>query len=251
MHEENYQRPPDVEAEIQRVSNLPQSDWLAQATDLQNETLVLLIRQVVRADEDLFAALLQELSRRTLRIAGRWVKGFDKYTRENILLPQVEIEILELVLSGTRSLQGDFLEVAFAKGVERRTIDVMRKHKRSSMGRRGEIVPDPAEDEDMEIEEIERPIEFAVEGRPGPEEDILQSENENQRARWIQRAKRVVKDKRHLEAAILHYCDGWPFLSKDPDKPDLARYFNTTPREIRYWLDLAMDAMRKTLGVRK
>jgi len=40
---------------------LHQSGWIAEAEDLQNETLVFLIRQIDRGDEEPFGRLLQEL----------------------------------------------------------------------------------------------------------------------------------------------------------------------------------------------
>ena len=243
-----YERRADVEAEIQRVLCLHQSGWIAEAEDLQNETLVFLIRQIDRGDQELFGPLLQELSRRIVRLASRWAQGFDKITTENIVM-QVEIEILELVLAETPSRQSDFLEIAFAKAVERRTIDAVMKHNNSPMGRRGEIVAE-ADDDGDDFDEIERPIERAADGRPSPEAIVLQLQDEARRREWIQKACDAVKDPRHLVAVILHYGHGWPITCKDPGKPDLARYFDVKPRQIKYWIATALETMRREAQAR-
>lgn len=246
----DYQRRSDLEAEIQRVLRLPQSDWIAEMTGLQNETLVFLIRHTNRAGEDLLAPLLQELSKRTVRIARRWSRGFDKFTAEEIAV-RVEIEILELVLAETPSLQSQFLEISFAKAVERHTIDAVRKHKSSPLGRRGELVADSGGDADMEFEEIDRSLEMVVEPGPGPVEILLQLEEERHRPELIEKAYRAVKHPWRLQAAILHHRDGWPIACKDRNKDDLARFFNVPPRTVRFWIKSALDAMREALGVEK
>jgi len=245
-----YERRPDVEAEIQRVLRLHQSAWIAEAEDLQNETLVFLIRQIDRGDEELFGRLLQELSKRTVRIASRWAQGLDPIAAEEIVL-RVEMQILELVLAETASRQSDFLEVAFGKAVEVRTINAVRNHNGSAMGRRAEIVADTPGDFGDEFDEMERPLGLAVDDRPGPEAILLQLEDEARRDEWIQKAYDAVRDLRHLEAVILHYGCGWPITSKDPSKPDLARHFGAKPRQIKYWIATALEAMRETIGEQK
>jgi hypothetical protein len=250
MSGKNYERYPDVEAEIQRVLRLPQSDWISEMKRLQNETLVFLIRNVDRADEDLLIPLLQDLSRRIVFIVRRWCRMLDKFTMEEIAV-RVEIEILELVLAQTPSVQSQFLEMAFAKAVESRTIDAIRKHKTSPFGRRGETEADSDNEDDAELEEVDRPLELVEEPGPGPREIFLQREDERHQAELIERAYAAVKDPRHLQAAILHHRDGWPIKSKDPGKADLARFFNAPPGTIKHWIERAMAAMREALGVEK
>jgi hypothetical protein len=38
--------------------------------------------------------------------------------------------------------------------------------------------------------------------------------------------------------------------SNDPNKPDLASYFNVTPRQIEYWIEKSLKIMREALGVK-
>ncbi len=236
-----------MQTEIGRILRLPESDWIVEAKELQNETLVFLIRQIRRADEELYRRLLQELSGRIIRVARRWVRGLDRIAAEDIVL-KVEIDMLELVLAEKPSRKTDFLEIAFAQAVERRTIDALRKHNNSPIGHHGEILTD-ATDEDGD--EIERTIELAPDHRPGPEAILLQLEDEARRPELLRKAYDAVKDPRHVEAAILHYGRGWPITSKDPRKSDLERHFQATPGQIKYWIAAALKAMREAIGVEK
>src|SRR6185369_683701 len=80
-----YRRCKDIEAEIQRVLRLPESDWIAGRAHFRNETLVVLIRQIRAGDEDLARPLLDELCRRTVRKAIRKTQGFSEEKTEKIL----------------------------------------------------------------------------------------------------------------------------------------------------------------------
>ena len=227
--------------------HLPESDWIAEAKDVHNETLVFLIRHIRRADEELYSRLLQELGKRIIRLARRWVWGLDRTTVEDVVL-KVEIDILETVLVEKPSRNTDFLEIAFAQAVECRTIDALRKHNNSPMSHRGEIVTDGS---DEVGDEIERTIELVPDDGPGPEVILLQLEDEARRPELLRTACNAVKDRRHVEAAILHYGYGWPITSKDPTKSDLERHFQATPGQIKYWIAAALKAMREAIGVAK
>src|SRR5207249_8515504 len=48
-----YSRHPDVEAEIQTLLRLPQSEWMAKAGELHSETIVFLMRLVRYGNEQL------------------------------------------------------------------------------------------------------------------------------------------------------------------------------------------------------
>src|SRR5438067_8338820 len=146
-----YERSATVKSEIGTILCVPESDWIAQADDLQNETLVFLIRQTRRADPELYGRLFQELSKRITRLARRSVRGLDRPTAEEIVL-KVEIDMLELVLAEEASRKTDFLQVAFAQAVESRTVDAVRKHRRNSpMAHRGEILADATNEDGDEI----------------------------------------------------------------------------------------------------
>src|SRR5207302_9977238 len=102
----------------------------------------------------------------------RCVRGLDRSIAEDIVM-KVEIAVLELVVKEDHSPNSDFLEVSLVQAVQRRTLDAIRNYKRSPMGRRGTVPAAVAiDDNDEDGDEIERPIEFVADGRPGPQ-DIL------------------------------------------------------------------------------
>jgi len=242
-----YGRWKDVVKQIRRVCRLPPREWIMLAKDLHSETLVFLIKQTHRAEKDVISALLQELIRRTVRLARRWVRWLDSLAAEEIVL-KVEIRILELVLAEKPSRDSDFLEVSFATAVKRRTLDAIDRHFHSPLGHRGEILPEPG-DEGDDFEEIERPIELVADSRPGPEAIFLQKEGEELRQQLIQTAYQVVKSKMDLKLVVLHIGYDWPISSKDPEARTLARRFNKSPRQIQYRIDKALKVIRAALGV--
>src|SRR5437763_1604732 len=116
-----YERSASVQAEISRTLALHPPEWLRRAPDLQNETLVHLIRQSRDRDSDLMGHLMQILSKRIHRLARSRLRGFDKMTAQDMVL-RVDIAVLELVLARKPSLNSEFLEVAFAEDVMKRTL---------------------------------------------------------------------------------------------------------------------------------
>ncbi len=244
-HGKPYERSATVHNEIGRMLRLPQSDWMAEAPDLHNETVVFLMRRARRSQEELYGLLVLELTKRINRLARRWTLSLDQFTAEEIR-GKVEIETLELVLTEQPSPKSDFLEVAFAQFLKRRTIDVLRKHKNSPLGQRGEIVVEPDEDGDA-IEGLE----LVADDGPNPEDILLNLRDGNQRHQLLRTACRAVKVRRHLVAVILHHAHGWPITSKDQSKPDLVTRFGATDGQIRYWIDTALKQMRAALGVKK
>src|SRR6266446_9538458 len=120
-----YQRPAAVKEEIDRVLSLDHSGLQAAARQIRDETLVYLIRHLGRSDDELRGELLQELSRHIVRQARRWVRGLSPAAAEEIIL-QVEIEILEIVLTETPSRKSDFLEIGFSQALVGRTLNKVR-----------------------------------------------------------------------------------------------------------------------------
>jgi hypothetical protein len=245
-----YKRWPDLEAEIQRVSRLPQAHWLSELPDLHDETVAYLTMRTDKGMPQLFASLLQEVAKRTVAVAKRWARGLDKIQAEYII-SQVEMEILELALSETNCLQREFLEYSFAKAVEHRTLNAVEKYRNSTMGKREEFVPESDGSDIGDLDEIERPIEFLNDGRPGQLATLLKIEDETLQQELVKTASAAVKDPRHLEAVILHHVEGWPISSKDPNKWTLERYFKAKPRTIKYWLKNALEAMQDAIGEKK
>ena len=237
----SYERWPDIEAENQRVSALNRCQWIDEAKHVPNETLLFMIRQIGRDDEEFLGTLLLEMSNRTVNISTRCAQHPDPIVVEQIAR-KVDLQILELVLSDKASKQLDFLEVAFSLAVERRTIDALRNHNRSAMGRRGQIFFHLDDQSGIESDEVERALEFAADGGHSPENVVLLRD-------FYQKACAAVKDARDLDAVILFHVHGWPVESKDPRKPDLAHYFDESPRQVRYRIEKAMDRMKHAVGI--
>jgi hypothetical protein len=245
-----YLRRHDIEDEIVQALGRPHSEWAAMAETkdderLSNEALVFLVRQMRNGDRDLFGRLVYELTSRTLRIAARYAKGFDRDTTNEILW-QVEKEVVDLVLIESASRKSDFLEIAFGMAVERRTINIVDRRNHSPLPLTASFV-DGFEEES----EPERATELVVDERDGPEDVVAQLEDEARRPILIRKAQAAVKDQRHLEAVILHHVRGWPITDKNPTKPTLVRHFKVSERQIRNWIKDALKVMRTTIGEQK
>ena len=62
------------------------------------------------------------------------------------------------------------------------------------------------------------------------------------------KAVESVKDRRHVDAVILHYVRGWPITDHDPTKPSLERHFGKSGRQIQNWIKSALATMRVAIG---
>ena len=102
---------------------------------------------------------------------------------------------------------------------------------------------------DEDGNEIERPIELAPDNRPGPEAVLLQLGEETARADLAEKARKAVKDSQHFEAVMLHFGDGKPIRSSDPNELDLVQHLQISEGQVRYRLRAGMKAIRKALGV--
>src|SRR5712692_723250 len=136
----DYRRWNDIEAVNQRILPLHESCWIAEAPDLPNESLLFLIRHVREGNRDIFSHLFEELLKRVLRMARHWVARFDEATRD-YLMEQIEIEMIKLVLAETPTRRSDYLDIAFAKGLRQLAFNVIGKHRNSTFGRRGDVIP--------------------------------------------------------------------------------------------------------------
>lgn len=240
---EPYKRRADIEAKILRALERPLAEWAAMAAAtgagrLPDEALVFLIRAIQNGDRDLFGRLINELSRRTARIARHFVQGYDKDTTNEIIW-KVEKEIIDLVLVENPSRQSEFLEIAFRTAVERRTINIVAKQKQ---------YPQPLRRAPAEPPEGEEEAERLTELVPGPEEILAELEHRTRRPELIKIAVAAVKDPRHREAVILRHVHGWPITDKDPTKPTLERHFGMSGRQIQNWITNALEAMRAAIG---
>src|SRR5215470_2216418 len=78
-----YERFKDVDEEISKAARLHQAELIANVKGYQSETIVFFIKQTHRVEPEVCGVLLQELSRRTLRMVRRWIWGLDKPAAED------------------------------------------------------------------------------------------------------------------------------------------------------------------------
>jgi hypothetical protein len=159
------------------------------------------------------------------------------------LIEKVQIGILELILAKVPSRQSEFLEIAFKKAVTGRTINVVATFKQEAMS--GIIDTLQSSEDNSETEDWAGKFR---DKRPGPEEIVLSLENDALEPELIRTARHAVKDRRHWEAVVLHYVQGWPLTSSDPNKPCLERHFGVSARQIHNWITKALESMCSAIG---
>ena len=240
-----YERPAHVQAEIRKMLSLPQSRWIGEAENLQNETLVFLIRKTRHVNDDLCGGLLAELTKRIPDLALGRIIGLDPVAREEVVM-NVESEIFQVLLTKEQSRDSDYLEIAFGQAIDRLTVEAIRKLGRSPMGHRCQIVAKPKDEDSVGIKQLE----VIPDGGPSPADILLNLEADNHLHQLLQKACNGVEDRRYLKAAILHYGHGVPITSTRRGQKSLQREFRKEPRQIKYWIATALEQMRAALGVR-
>jgi hypothetical protein len=243
-----YQRRADVELEIARTLAIPRTEWLALCRGdprLSNEAIVFLAREAAADNPDLCGQLIHELGRSVAAIAKRWAQGFDPLTTEELVW-QVEQEIIECVLTPVATRQSDFLEIAFGKAVERRTINAVSKRRRSPLP-----LSRTRDDQSTGEDSGETPADQLADDGPTAEDILVQLQEQSRRRELIRQAIASVKDRRHLEAVVLRHVRGWPMTDSHPNNPSLVRYFGKSDRQIRTWITEGLKALRAAMGESK
>src|SRR4051794_1451015 len=92
-----YHRWTDVEEEIRTVVHRHESEWIREAPNLQNETLVFLIRHIGIDDGEVYGQLFSEISRRIHRLVPIWTYVPGEVSQQ-FVIEAVGIEVLKLVL---------------------------------------------------------------------------------------------------------------------------------------------------------
>lgn len=240
-----YRRRADVEVVISEMLALPVEDWVvaAQRTGsgrLPTEALVFLIRTLRGSDKNLVGALVNILCRRLLAVARSIARGFETAVMEEIFR-EVQDQVIELLFAKIPTRQTEFLEIAFRKAVERRTINVIEKVKKRP---KLVVVDDRRDDED----DPEHLVESLPENRPNAQEVLLRLADATQRSILVRTALAAVKDRRHMEVVILRYVYGWPISHSNPAQPSLEKHFGKSGRQIQNWIAGALEAMRNAIG---
>jgi hypothetical protein len=245
----SYERWKDILSEMKGIARRPPSQWIAERKEIHNETLVFLLRRAGRNDLELYTALAEELFRRTRRIATRVIRVWvlDRLAQADIVAV-VDVQIFELVFEKEPTRAGRFLETAFNMVVEQRTKNAIFRHLKTPFGNRGEYVPFTDGQDFDEGEAIERPMELAPDTRPGPLALCIQDEEGKGVVALYNRALAVIKARLCRKVIKLHFCEGLPISSKDPEVKTVARVLKKTPLgRIKHLLTDGMKTMRAAL----
>jgi hypothetical protein len=243
---ERYKRRADVEAIIVDMLGVPVQEWTEAARksgdgSLPSEALVFLIRTIKDRDLNVVGTLVDVLTRRIVRIARRWARGFDAAETQEITL-EVQDQIFEHLFATTPSRQSEFLEVAFYEAVKNFTLNLVSKvHNKPELV----IVNDRRSEEDDEPQYV---ADSLPERGQGPEQLLVQLADEQKRRFLVSKALAAVKDRRHVQAVILRHVHGWPITDKDPNNPSLTKLFGKSEKQIRNWIKGALAAMRTAIG---
>jgi hypothetical protein len=240
-----YQRATHNQAQITEMLSHPPFVWLEKVRELQNETLVFLIRRSHRFNDIVCGGLMEELQARIKRCTRRYTQSLDPLAKETVLL-NVEILILERVISKTKTRKQEYLEVSFEREVQRVTLAEIQKLKRTPSG----LLEDFCET-DEEDGELQRPIDRVLDNGPGPADLLLNLDAVNSRHQLLRKACEAVPDRDQLHAIVLHYAHDVPITTKERGKPSLVKLIRMNPRKMKYWLEAGMAQMRAALGVEK
>jgi len=237
------QRPETVENQIADMLPLRHSERTAQAPVALSEALIYFIRRPDSKEDAYYDAFVEEIDRRLVNQAGRYVRGLPQVTGEDIVM-RVQNEFRKLILAERGSARTEFLEVAFALAVKKRTLQLVNLYRSSPWSRRANAAAE-ADDEEL----TERQPQRIPDGRPDPERALLEQENQDVCNELCKKALGVVTDPLDREISTLHWLEGWPIQSKFPGKDDLVTRYRTTKRRIDRRLERSKKQMRAALEV--
>jgi len=243
-----YKRPAHIQAELRSIVPLDPSEWIGRIGSFQNETLVCLIRLTHDGNPDVCGILIEELRNRIHYRALKFCDKMDDYDKEQFS-SDVDIQVLNLVLTKQPSTEGEILEIAFGRTLQNLARNQLKKFKRSVAGN---LVDFSVEYTDVdgadEREGIER-LKFLPDPSSSPEDFVLNLDMEKHGHRLLKQALDAVENPRHRKAVILHHGHGIPITSCRRGQDCLTRRFRKDAREIKYWLKIAMQQMRAALGI--
>jgi len=245
-----YRRPAHIQAELRSIVPLDPCEWIGRIGSLQNETLVCLIRLAQDGHPNICGILIEELQRRINHRALKFCGKMDDYDKEQFC-SEVEMQVLELVLSKPSSTEREILEVAFGRKLQNLARNQLKKFKRSVAGNLIDFSVEYKDAEGADARDgIER-LKFLPDPKSGPAEILLNLDTRKHEHRQLKTALDAVEDPRHRRAVILHHAHGIPITSSRRGQKCLTRRFRKDPREIKYWLEVALKKMRAALGIEK
>ena len=233
---EPYTRHEAVEDEIASALGMPHTVWCDQSWRI--ETLVHLIR-LRRRDNDprVLGMLTYRFHERVKPIVDRWSQGYGTADSEEIQIA-VANKLSDLLNETPPSRTAEYLEIDAATVVKQVTLRA--------------IGPDRPKARDFqsadrnEDGQYTQTVDNLASEAPNPLEQLLAKAEEE--AGGALRYLNAVTDPRHREAFILRHLYNWP-LKDDPDgAPTLCEKFKISDRQIRNWINTAIEQMRAAHG---
>ena len=233
-----YARLPAVDGQIGAALALPSAALLVRShvrdtghpDHLKDECLVHLIREHHRAgNRDLVERLSQELIERAKGIVYHAVRSLGP-ERARVAFDEVVEDLFTRILDPATD-RGDFYEVRFGQGLKRLAITTFNKYTAAQRTAQQTVAWQdlPGYDGDAAAGDERRggvtPADLPA--TPAFEHDLVRRQAAAQALNSLGEPYRT--------AYVLRYYHEWPVHDADPHHPSLSRYFNVTPRTIRYW----------------
>jgi hypothetical protein len=233
---EPYTRHREVEVQIAEALTLPISEWPAREWRL--ETLVHLIRlRACDNDRAVLGKLTMAFLEKAKPTVDRSSRGFGVADTEEIQIG-VANGLGDLVMQAEPTRTSEYLEIDAVKIIRQVTFRVT-----GTVRPRASALLAANQDEDGNY--VPAVDQLASEGLD-PAAHLLEQEAEAQGGVW--RHLNAIADPRHREAFILMKIYDWPLKDGPPGVPTLCQRFGMSDRQIRNWINTAIDQMRAAHG---
>ncbi|MBZ9810890.1 MULTISPECIES: hypothetical protein [unclassified Mesorhizobium] len=231
---EPYTRHQAVEDEIARALGMSHNVWCDQSWRL--ETLVYLIRLRLRDnDPHILGMLTYRFLERVKPIVDRWSRGYGTADSEEIQIA-VANELGDLLYKTSRT--AEYLEIDAATVVKQATLRATGRDRPKA----GEFQSADRDEEGQYTQTVDGLASEAL----NPLEQLLAKADEE--AGGALRYLNAVADPRHREAFILRHIYSWPLKDGQDGAPTLCERFKMSDRQIRNWINTAIEQMRAAHG---
>lgn len=232
-----YTRHQDVEDEIARALCIPYTAWCGQSWRI--ETLVHLIRlRLHDYDPQVLGMLTYQFLERVKPIVDRWSRGYGTVDSEEIQIV-VANELGDLLNKSPPSRTAEYLEVDAATVVKQATLRAIGADRPKAR----QFQSADRDEDGLYTQTVDRLMSEA----PNPVEQLLAKAEEE--AGGALKYLNAVTDPRHREAFILRHIYNWPLKDGPDGLPTLCERFKpTSDRQIRNWINTAIEQMRAAHG---
>lgn len=230
---EPYTRHREVEVQIAEALKLPISEWTAREWRL--ETLVHLIRLRGRDnDQAVLGKLTLAFLQKAKPVVDRNSRGFGVADTEEIQI-KVADKLGDLLMQAVPTRTSEYLEIDAVTVIKQVTYAVTGKSRpkasaffTADRNEDGNYTPavDRLASEDLD-----------------PAAHLLEQEAAALGGAW--RYLDAITDARHREAFILMRLYNWPLGDGPPGVPTLCRRYGKSARQIRNWINKAIEQMRE------